>query len=110
MVTPTILGDVRMEHNLAEKDLGIPVDGKLNMNQPCALATQKTDYILGCNKRNAVRRSREVILLLHAVVVRTLPGVLCLDVESSPQERHVPVGVHPEECHKSDLRDGTPSL
>ena len=38
------------------------------------------------------------------------PGVLHLDVESSVQERHGPVGVHPEEGHKSDPRDGTPLL
>ena len=38
------------------------------------------------------------------------PGVLCPDVESSVQERHGPVGVHPEEGHKNDPRDGTPLL
>ena len=37
-------------------------------------------------------------------------GVLHLDVESSVQERHGPVGAHPEEGHKNDPRDGTPPL
>ena len=37
-------------------------------------------------------------------------GVLHLDVESSVQERHGPVGAHPEEGHKNDPRDGTPIL
>ena len=32
------------------------------------------------------------------------------DVESSVQERHGPVGAHPEEGHKNDPRDGTPPL
>jgi len=40
----------------------------------------------------------------------TSPGVLHPDVESSVQERHGPVGVHPEESHKNDLRDRTPLL
>ena len=31
-------------------------------------------------------------------------------VESSVQESHEPVGVHPEEGHKNDPRDGTPLL
>ena len=37
-------------------------------------------------------------------------GVLNLDVESSVQERHRPVGTHPEECHKNDPGDGIPFL
>lgn len=36
------------------------------------------------------------------------PGILCLEVEFSVQERHGPVGVHPEEGHRNDPRDGTP--
>lgn len=35
------------------------------------------------------------------------PGVLCPDVEYSVQERYGPVGVHPEEGHRNDSRDGT---
>ena len=31
-------------------------------------------------------------------------------MESSVQERHGPVGAHPEEGHKHDPRDGTPLL
>ena len=36
------------------------------------------------------------------------PGVLHLDVESSVQKRHGPIGEHPEEGHKNDRRAGTP--
>lgn len=32
------------------------------------------------------------------------------EVESSVQERHGPVGAHPEEGHKHDLRSGRPPL
>jgi len=40
----------------------------------------------------------------------TSPGTLHPDGESSARERHRPVGVHAEEGHKSDPRDGTPLL
>jgi len=33
------------------------------------------------------------------------PGILCIDVESSVQERHRPVGEHLEKGHKNDSRD-----
>jgi len=39
-----------------------------------------------------------------------LSAVLCPDVESSVQERHRPVGGHPEESQKNDPRNGTPLL
>ena len=34
-------------------------------------------------------------------------GILRAHVESSAQERHGPVGVHPEEGYKNDPRDGS---
>ncbi len=36
--------------------------------------------------------------------------ILHPDVESSVQERHGPVGVHPGEGHKNEPRSGTPPL
>ena len=38
------------------------------------------------------------------------PWIVHPDVESSVQEKHRPVGVHPEEGHKNGPRDGTPLL
>ena len=64
------LGDERIEHNPAEKDLGILMDGKLNMRQQCALAAQKANRVMDCTESSTASRAREVILPLCSVLVR----------------------------------------
>ncbi|CAM5165392.1 unnamed protein product [Natator depressus] len=54
----------------AEKDLGITVDEKLDMNQQCAVVAKKANGILGCISRGIASRSRDVIVPLYLTLVR----------------------------------------
>jgi len=64
------LGAVQLESRLAEKDLGVLVDTKLNMSQQWALAAKKVNGILDCIRQNVASRSTEVILRLYSALVR----------------------------------------
>ena len=79
------LGNKRIEHRPAEKDLVVQMKRKLDVSQQGAFC------ILGCLKRSVISRSREVRPHLDTA---SRCGVLSTGETSS-------VGMHPEEgCNK----------
>ena len=89
-----------IECSFAEKDLGVILDGKLDMSQQCTLATQKANRILGFQQGEGGDPAPLVCAGEPSC------GVPRPDMDSSVQERHGPVGVHPKKAHKNNTGDG----
>jgi len=89
------LGDEGTESSPAEKDLGAEVREKLDMSQPCVLAAQKANHILGCIPSSIASGSREGILSVCSG--ETTPVFLHPALEPTA---HGAVAVGPEEATK----------
>ncbi|TRZ26591.1 hypothetical protein HGM15179_000532 [Zosterops borbonicus] len=96
------LEDEQIENNLGEKDLGLLVDERLDMTQPCALTAQRDKGVLGCLQSSVASRAREGILSLCSSLVR--PHLQCCiqlwghqhreDMDLlEPVQRRTPIGL-----------------
>lgn len=59
-----MLGGTWLESSLAEKDLEILVDYKLNVNQQCTLGAKKVNVVLGFMSKSVASRLGQVSLTM----------------------------------------------
>ena len=55
---------------LAQRDLGVLVDNKMNMSQQHTATATKANWILGCICKGVTSRGSDAIILLYSVLVR----------------------------------------
>jgi len=64
------LGEDLLESSPVEKELEVMVDEKLDRGQEWAFAAWKASYMLGCIKKVAANKEREVIVPLYSALLR----------------------------------------
>lgn len=83
-----------IESNCVEKDLGVLVDGKLDMSWQCTFVAQKINHMQGYIKSGMASRWTEVILPLCHPLVR--PHLECCVQLLAPHYRKDTVRAGPE--------------
>ena len=59
-----------LSNAILQRDLGVPIDEKVNMSRQCVLATWKANSILGSIRRGVASRDREVTVPLYSALLR----------------------------------------
>lgn len=100
-----------LESNLAERNVGIQVDNRLNVYQQCAAAVIKANQILDCICRDITSRNADVIIPLYLALVR-LHMEYCVQLWCQQFKKDVDrvERVHPKEGHEDDQRAGEHAL